>query len=223
MSPARIAANTSACSSSSGGSSRGGTTGCQGGVEVRHVQVRDLPAAREVEHARDLVDVLAPRRPGRASAAPAWPAGMDRSTSSRTTLPKRRLRSSSSIASSRSAASSSSIARSALRVTRKRCGSRTSMPGNSASRLAAMTCSSSTNVLAPDLHEARQDRRHLDPREAPLAGVGVAHRRRRATGCRSLMYGNGWPGSTASGVSTGKISSRNRCAQLARGAPGRSS
>ena len=31
---------------------------------------------------------------------------------------------------------------------------------------------------------------------------------------RSLMYGNGWPGSTASGVSTGKISSKKRCAQL---------
>ena len=28
---------------------------------------------------------------------------------------------------------------------------------------------------------------------------------------RSLMYGNGWDGSTASGVSTGKISSRKRC------------
>ena len=28
------------------------------------------------------------------------------------------------------------------------------------------------------------------------------------------MYGNGWPGSTASGVSTGKISSKKRCPQL---------
>ena len=47
MSPARIAANMSAGSSSSGGRSRGGVTGVHGGaLEVRPVEVGDLAAAR---------------------------------------------------------------------------------------------------------------------------------------------------------------------------------
>ena len=54
--------------------------------------------------------------------------------------------------------------------------------------------------------EAGQQRRHLDPREAPLAGVGVAHSTARFSD-RFEMYGNGCAGSTASGVSTGKIRS----------------
>ena len=53
------------------------------------------------------------------------------------------------------------------------------MPGNSASRLAAMTCSSRTYVRVPDLQQARQHRRHLDAREAPLARLGVADRHRQ--------------------------------------------
>ena len=70
MSPARIAAKTSAGSSSSGGRSRGGVTGVQGGaLEVRPVEVGDLPQAGEVEHAADLVAVGLARDPGRAAAA----------------------------------------------------------------------------------------------------------------------------------------------------------
>ena len=54
-----------------------------------------------------------------------------------------------------------------------------------------------------DLDEARQPLRHLDPGE-PL----LARSRDRATNTARLsesaeMYGNGWPGPTASGVSTG--------------------
>ena len=96
-----------------------------------------------------------------------------------------------------------------MRVTRKRWRSTISMPGKRSSRLAAMTCSRSTKRARLDLQQARQDRRHLDAGEDPLAGVRVAH----PDGEREaevVMYGNGCPGSTASGVRTGKISSRKR-------------
>ena len=56
-------------------------------------------------------------------------------TSSRTTLAKRRLRTSSSISSSRSSASSSSRSMSALRVTRKSITSTTARSGNRSCRL----------------------------------------------------------------------------------------
>ena len=80
----------------------------------------------------------APRRAARAAPGPC-PA----STSTRTTSPKRRRRSSASTARSRSSASSE-ISKSASRVTRKKPWSRISIPGNSASRFAAMTSSSGT-------------------------------------------------------------------------------
>jgi hypothetical protein len=67
-------------------------------------------------------------------------------------------------------------------------------------------------VLA-DLQQPRQDRRDLDPREEPLA-VSGSRTVTASDSDRSLMYGKGWPGSTASGVRTGKISSWKRLAQL---------
>ena len=70
---------------------------------------------------------------------------MPLSISSRTTSPKRRRRSSSWTACSRSSASSETV-KSASRVTRKKPWSTTSVPGKSASRLAAITCSSGTKV-----------------------------------------------------------------------------
>ncbi len=127
---------------------------------------------------------------------------MERSTSRRTASPKRRRRSSSSIARSRSSASSSSIARSALRVTRKRWCSRTSIPLNRASRFCSMTWSSRTKR---DFSTSSRRGRicgtftRAKPR-SPVAGS------RRPTAIERLsveMYGNGWPGSTASGVRTG--------------------
>ena len=69
---------------------------------------------------------------------------MPAATSSRTTVAKRRSRSSSWIASSRSSAVSSFRCTSALRVTRKGWDSTISMPGKSRSRLWAMTSSSGT-------------------------------------------------------------------------------
>ena len=72
-----------------------------------------------------------------------------------------------------------------------------------------MTWSMQDEARRLDLEQARQDLRHLDPGEAALAGLRVA----QADGDRQAsveMYGNGWPGSTASGVRTGKISSRKR-------------
>ena len=50
------------------------------------------------------------------------------------------------------------------------------MPGNSVSSFAAMTCSSSTKRCAVgEREEAGEQRRHLDPGEALLAGRRVAH------------------------------------------------
>src|SRR3990170_3269931 len=119
---------------------------------------------------------------------------MDRSTSSRTASPKRRRRSSSSMASSRSSASSSSMARSALRVTRKRWCSTTSMPGKSASRLAAMICSSNRYVRTPT--STRRGRTGGTLMRAKRLSLDSGSRTVTASESdRSLMYGNGWPGS----------------------------
>ncbi len=132
------------------------------------------PQPGQVEHPADLVAVGLRRGRARAAAATASRPGIDRSTSSRTASPNRRRRSSSSIASRRSSASSSSIARSALRVTRKRWCSSTSMPRNSASRLASITWSIRTKRDGSDLEQPRQDLRDLDPGEAALAGLRIA-------------------------------------------------
>ena len=78
------------------------------------------------------------------------------------------------MARSRSSASSSSISKSALRVTRKRWCSSTSIPLKSVSRFASMTWSSRTKRDGLDLEQARQDLRDLDPREAALAGLRIA-------------------------------------------------
>ena len=78
------------------------------------------------------------------------------------------------MASRRSSASSSSISKSALRVTRKRWCSSTSIPLKSVSRFASMTWSMQHEARRPDLEQARQDLRDLDPREAALAGLRIA-------------------------------------------------
>ena len=58
-SPARIAAKTSTGSSSSGGMRRGGDDRHVGRrLEVRAIEVDELPQGGEVEHPRDLVDVV---------------------------------------------------------------------------------------------------------------------------------------------------------------------
>ena len=74
----------------------------------------------------------------------------------------------------RSSASSSSTVKSALRVTRNRWLSTTSMPVNRSSRFASMTWSIGMKWSRLDLEEAGQDLRHLDPGEDALAGLGVA-------------------------------------------------
>ena len=58
-------------------------------------------------------------------------------------------------------------------------------------------------VVRLDLDEARQDRRDLDPGEPGLARLRDRAGRRRSRGSASRCTGTGWPGSTASGVSTG--------------------
>ena len=67
-----------------------------------------------------------------------------------------------------------------------------------------MTSSSGTSACPPSPtgDEPRQPLGHLHPREPLLAGVRVARRKPRLSE-RPEMYGNGCPGPTASGVSTG--------------------
>ena len=139
---------------------------------------------------------------------------MLRSTSRRTASPKRRRRRLRSMAASRSSASPSSRSRSASRVTRKvECDS-TSMPGNSSPRRAAMICSRGTK-RSPS---GRATKRGSSggtftraKRRSPVRGLRTSTAR---FSDRLEMWGKGWPGSTASGVSTGKMrwsktSSRN--------------
>ena len=99
-------------------------------------------------------------------------------TSSRTTSPKRRLRSWLSTASSRSAASSDT-SKSASRVTRNAARSTIVAPGKSIGRKCAMTCSSGTiQPSSVDLVEPRQPLRDLDAREALLTRLGVGDKDR---------------------------------------------
>ena len=127
-------------------------------------------------------------------------------TSSRTGLLKRRRRSSNSTASSRSSASSSSSVRSALRVTRNTAHSSTTMPTNNVGRCAAMIFS--TGRKRPSSSATRRGNTlgtlSRTNRRSPVSGSATLAAMLRA---RLEMYGNGWPGSTASGVSTGKIRS----------------
>ncbi len=108
-------------------------------------------------------------------------------------------------ASSRSSASSET-SKSASRVTRKTARSRISMPGKSHDRKCASTSSSgSSSPRAPT------GRKRGSPsgtftrakRSSPVSGSRTNTPRLIE---RAEMYGNGWPGPTASGVSTGKIS-----------------
>ena len=141
------------------------------------------------------------------------------SISKRTARPKRRRRSSISRAASRSSASSSSTVRSALRVTRNIQWSTTVMPGNSASRWAAIRSSSRTKRSPSG-----------SPTKRGSVG-GTLTRAKRSWACwasyihtarlsdRLEMYGKGWAGSTPSGVSTGKTRSSNtssRCLRSSR-------
>ena len=141
---------------------------------------------------------------------------MESATSRRTAPWKRRRRSSISTAVSRSSASSSLRVRSALRVSRKAWCSSSSMPAKSAPRCAEITSSSATKrtcgPLVPPVgtHRARVlGTFTLAKRSSPSTGSRIITAR---FSDRSEMNGNGWPGSTASGVSTGNTRS-SKCAR----------
>ncbi len=147
---------------------------------------------------------------------------MSSDTSSRVTSPKRARRSSSSTASSRSSASSET-SRSASRVTRKSERSRISIPGKSSGRWCASTCSIGTR---------RPPRPTGRKRGSPSGTLTRAKRSSPVSGSRTKtatlivsgeMYGKGWPGPTASGVSTGKISLSKRLPSSASSPGSRSS
>ncbi len=116
--------------------------------------------------------------------------------------------------------SSSSTSRSSLRVTRKVKCSRISIPGKRWSRWAEMTSSSGTKRVS--YMSARGDSSRpgtirmrrgstggtLTRAKCSLAVLGLTSTTARLSD-RPEMYGNGWAGSTASGVSTGKRRSVN--------------
>ena len=101
---------------------------------------------------------------------------MSASTSRRSALPKRRRRSSISMATSRSSASSSSRARSALRVTRKAWWCADRHAGEERVEVGGDDLLERHEALAVGHDdEAGQRRRHLDPGDAPLARRRVLH------------------------------------------------
>src|SRR6266540_2346198 len=139
----------------------------------------------------------------RCSSRTTW-SGMLTASSSRTTAPKRRRRSYCSTATRRSSASSSATSMSASRVTRKGWASTTTMPGKSWSRCAMTTCSSGTNV-EPSASGTKRGRMSGTLTRANSGRWLAGSRTVTASDSDRLeMYGKGWPGSTASGVSTGK-------------------
>ena len=84
-----------------------------------------------------------------------------------------------------------------------------SIPGNSASRCAAMMSSSGTNVSLEILKNRGSTSLGTFTRANTSASISGSCRRTIRLSDRFEMYGNGRPGPIASGVSTGKISSRN--------------
>ena len=130
---------------------------------------------------------------------------MARSISRRTASPNRRRRRLRSMAASRSSASPSSRSRSASRVTRKAQFDSTSMPGKSSPRRAAMICSRGTKRSPSGRGTKRGSRGGTltrAKRRSPDRGLRTSTAR---LSDRLEMWGKGWPGSTASGVSTGKM------------------
>ena len=168
------------------------------------LQRRSGPAARPAGTPR-------PRRcPARGRAGPAPAAPMCSSTSRRTGGPKRRRTSSRSSAWSRSSSLSSSTSRSSLRVTRNAWLSTISMPGNSCPRCAEMRSSTGTNAPPSGRPDEPRQQRRAPSRRAKCSWPPSGSRTETARFSDSPeMYGNGCAGSTASGVSTGKICSRN--------------
>ena len=150
---------------------------------------------------------------------------MPSAISRRTGGPKRRRSSSFSIAFSRFSASSSSTSTSSLRVTRNVWCSWTTIPGKSVSRCSEMTSSTGTNDIGPFSGEAACTSGALGRPDASTAmnrgsSGGTLTRAKCSLPVAGLvtttarfsdspeMYGNGCAGSTASGVSTGKICRR---------------
>ena len=76
------------------------------------------------------------------------------------------------------------------------------MPEKSMSRLAAMTCSSSTNLLGATWRKRGRTSGTLTRANRSSFSSGSSMRI-ASERLRVLMYGKGWPGSTASGVRTG--------------------
>ena len=183
--------------------------------ELRIAQVRVAGQAVNLEQARSGRAARAcgrrRRHPGRAPASGTArpPAGRRLRSPAAPRAPRRRLRTSSSIALSRSSTSSSSISYSLLRVTRKTRGVSSSMPGNRSGRCRRMTVSSGGErhgrCSAGSGTKRGSTAGHLHHGEQLSSSLGRCSSTARLSDLLSRC-GNGWPGSMASGVSTGKTS-----------------
>src|SRR5262249_502150 len=145
----------------------------------------------------------------------------------RTAAPRRRLRTSSSIALSRSSTSSSSISMSLSRVTRKAAACSSFIPGNKVGGWVRMTVSRAVKTWrGPPGSAGRGTKRASTAGTCTTANSLSASPGRSSSTARlsDLLSrcGNGWPGSMASGVSTGKISRRNNSPRWPRSASVRS-
>ena len=160
--------------------SAGGVTGVPRLVlELGAVEGVDRPQAAEVERARRTRRRRRRSRSSSRCSSSRTSSGASASISSRTARPNRRRRSSISTAASRSSASSSSSVRSALRVTRKATVVSISMPGNSWSRWAAITCSSGTKRSPSGMTTKRGSSGGTltrAKRRSPVSGSRTMHR-----------------------------------------------
>ena len=163
-----------------------------GGLDLGQVAVRcrrrtagtsaragPAPAMREqpgqVERPGQRVHLGVGASSARAPAGRARRGSMDSSTSSRTGGPKRRRISSFSSAWRRFSASSSSTSRSSLRVTRNMWCVEHLHAGEQLLQVRGDDVLQRDVPLRGRLQEARQQRRHLDPREVLVAADRVAH------------------------------------------------
>ena len=137
---------------------------------------------------------------------------MSSAISSRTAEPKRRRASSRSRACRRSSSRSSSTSMSALRVTRKAWCSTTSIPWKSSPMCAAMSSSAGTKAYSFSSPRSTRTKRGTLSGILTRAKCSMPESTSRMITARLRlrpeMYGNGCAGSTASGVSTGKIELR---------------
>ena len=207
MSPRRISSKTLR-SPFTTGRKRELVTGTQGSSlrSGRSMPAISVASARSRRPWTGYTSAGATSRPSRSRASS--DSDIDEETSRRTTSPKGRRRSSSWMASSRSSASSET-SKSASRVTRNAARSAISMPGKSQWRKCAMSASIGTSAPRLPTSTKRGSPSGTFTRPNRSSPDSASRARTASESDSGEMKGNGWPGPTPSGVSTGKIDASN--------------